>query len=160
MTATTPLTSTARDILEEKNREILSVPGETTIREALEKMVSRKVGAVVVKEGDQLVGIWTERDLTRNTLEPGFDPARARVRDYMTRELKYADAGQSPYELMDKFLGLRLRHLLIRDGGELIGLLSIGDVVRFALQARTRELQDLKEEVNWEYYEEWRSRRR
>ena len=74
-------------------------------------------------------------------------------------KLKYAEAEASPYELMDKFLGLRLRHLLIRERGEVVGLLSIGDVVRFSLQSKTAEFEELKQTVNWEYYEEWRTRR-
>jgi signal-transduction protein with cAMP-binding, CBS, and nucleotidyltransferase domain len=151
-------TSTARDILSEKGSEILTVSGDTTISSALEKMVESKVGAVLVEDGGALAGIWTERDLMRNTLESGFDPTTAQVRQHMTRELKHAEAEESPYELMDKFLGLRLRHLLIRERGEIIGLLSIGDVVRFALQTKTEEFEQLKETVNWEYYEEWRTR--
>jgi signal-transduction protein with cAMP-binding, CBS, and nucleotidyltransferase domain len=59
---------------------------------------------------------------------------------------------------MDKFLGLRLRHLLIDRNGEFIGMLSIGDVVRSALQTRTDELEQLQEIANWEYYEEWKPR--
>ena len=159
MTSTETRTGTVRDILEEKGHHILSVPGDTTIIHTLEKMVAGKVGAVLVVEGGEFTGIWTERDLMRDTLDHDFDPSKARVRDHMTRDLKYAGADESPYELMDKFLGLRIRHLLVRDEGKVIGLLSIGDVVRFALQARTAELEALKEAVNWEYYEEWRPRR-
>jgi signal-transduction protein with cAMP-binding, CBS, and nucleotidyltransferase domain len=59
---------------------------------------------------------------------------------------------------MDKFLGLRLRHLLIDREGEFIGMLSIGDVVRSALQTRTDELRELSQITNWEYYEEWKPR--
>jgi|TARA_B100000809_G_C15051966_1_gene499238 signal-transduction protein with cAMP-binding, CBS, and nucleotidyltransferase domain len=59
---------------------------------------------------------------------------------------------------MDKFFGLRLRHLLIEQDGEFIGLLSIGDVVRSALRQRTRELEELQQVANWEYYAEWKPR--
>jgi signal-transduction protein with cAMP-binding, CBS, and nucleotidyltransferase domain len=60
---------------------------------------------------------------------------------------------------MDKFLGLRLRHLLIDQEGKFIGLLSIGDVVRSALRQRTQELEELQQVANWEYYQEWKPRR-
>lgn len=60
---------------------------------------------------------------------------------------------------MDKFFGLRLRHLLIEQDGEFIGLLSIGDVVRSALRQRTRELEELQQVANWEYYAEWKPRK-
>jgi signal-transduction protein with cAMP-binding, CBS, and nucleotidyltransferase domain len=75
----------------------------------------------------------------------------------MTRGLSYAPHTDTVYELMDKFLGLRLRHLLIRKGEDFIGLLSIGDVTKACLQARTKELEELHEVVSWEYYEEWRA---
>ena len=67
-------------------------------------------------------------------------------------------ASDTAFELMDKFLGLRLRHLLIDRAGDFIGLLSIGDVVRCALGERTRELEELQVVANWEYYEEWKPR--
>jgi hypothetical protein len=61
---------------------------------------------------------------------------------------------------MDKFLGLRLRHLLIKKGEEYIGLLSIGDVIKASLQEKTREFEELHAVISWEYYEEWGTARR
>ena len=150
---------TAEQILQEKGGDLYSVGEDATILEALRLMVENKVGSTLVAEGRRLVGIYTERDLMRNTIDPEFDPAAARIGDYMTRGLKYAPHTDTAYELMDKFLGLRLRHLLIDRDGEFIGLLSIGDVIRSALQERTRELETLQQVVNWEYHEEWKPRR-
>ena len=150
---------TAEQILQEKGGEIYSVEEDATILEALRLMVEKKVGSTLVAQGRRLVGIYTERDLMRNTIDPEFDPADARIGDYMTRGLKFAPHTDNAYELMDKFLGLRLRHLLIDRDGEFIGLLSIADVIRSALQERTRELEDLQQVVNWEYHEVWKPRR-
>ena len=150
---------TAAQILQEKGGEIYSVEEDATILEALRLMVEKKVGSTLVAQGRRLVGIYTERDLMRNTIDPEFDPADARIGDYMTRGLKFAPHTDNAYELMDKFLGLRLRHLLIDRDGEFIGLLSIADVIRSALQERTRELEDLQQVVNWEYHEVWKPRR-
>ena len=150
---------TAEQILQEKGGELYSVGEDATILEALRLMVENKVGSILVAEGSRLVGIYTERDLMRNTIDPEFDPADARIGDYMTRGLKFAPHTDNAYELMDKFLGLRLRHLLIDRDGEFIGLLSIGDVIRSALQERTRELETLQQVVQWEYHEEWKPRR-
>jgi signal-transduction protein with cAMP-binding, CBS, and nucleotidyltransferase domain len=84
----------------------------------------------------------------------------------MTPGVKFAAHTDSAYELMDKFLGLRLRHLLglrlrhllVDKKGEFIGLLSVVDVMRTALQEKTREFEELHTVATWEYYEEWRPR--
>ena len=147
---------TAEDILRLKGGEIISVDLNATVREALQTMVERKVGATLVTQRGKYVGIWTERDLMRNTLEPGFDPDAARIGDYMVTGLRFAPHTDTVYDLMDKFLGLRLRHLLIRKEEEFLGLLSVGDVVRACLEEKSRELKELHAVVSWEYYEEWR----
>lgn len=149
---------TAEQILQEKGGELYSVAADATVLEALRTMVTHKVGSILVKEGSRIVGIYTERDLMRNTIDPAFVAAQARIGDVMTRGLRYAPHTDTAYALMDKFLGLRLRHLLIDKKGEFIGLLSIGDVVRSALRERTRELEALNKVVSWEYYEEWKPR--
>ncbi|MEW6755135.1 MAG: CBS domain-containing protein [Candidatus Latescibacterota bacterium] len=151
---------TARDILRQKGSEIISVPVTATLREALDLMVARKVGAAVVTDAGRLVGIWTERDLMRNVLQPGFDVSTARIGQHMVTGLRSAPCSDTVYALMDKFLGLRLRHLLVTDGEEYVGLLSIGDVIKACLQEKTRELEELNAAVSWEYYEEWRYRSR
>ena len=149
---------TAEQILQDKGEELFWVAADVTVLEALRTMVANKVGSVLIKEGSRIVGIYTERDLMRNTIDPAFDASRVRIADVMTRGLKYAPHTDTAYDLMDKFLGLRLRHLLIDRKGAFIGLLSIGDVVRSALRERTRELEALHEVVSWEYYEEWKPR--
>ena len=146
---------TAEDIVHEKNREILAVSADTPIYEALQIMVDHKVGAIMIEEDQKIVGVWTERDLMRNTLEEGFDPRTAAVGDYMVTELHSAPHTDSIYNLMDKFLGLRVRHLPVEKHGEYIGLLSIGDVIRANLHEKTRELEALNAVVGWEYYEQW-----
>ncbi len=78
---------TAEEILQEKARDIISVTPDTTIEEALQLMSYHKIGAILIKEGEHIVGIWTERDLMRNVLSPGFDIRQARIGDYMTTNL-------------------------------------------------------------------------
>ena len=77
----------AIDLLEEKQREMVVVSADTTVVEALRMMVGNNIGAIVAEENARIAGIWTERDLMRNTLEEGFDPHRARIGDCMTRDL-------------------------------------------------------------------------
>ena len=149
---------TAEQILQDKGGELISVAQETVVVEALKTMVESKVGSILVKDGSRIVGIYTERDLMRNAIDPTFDSATATMGEVMTVGLRYAPHTDTAFELMDKFLGLRLRHLLIDRNDEFIGLLSIGDVVRSALQVRTSELETLQQIANWEYYEEWKPR--
>ena len=147
---------TAEDVLRGKGCEIISVPPDATVSDAVKLMVGNKVGAVLVKEGETYIGIWTERDLMRNTTLSDFNPSTAVISEYMETGLKSCDATETVYQLMDKFLGLRLRHLLVEREGEYIGLLSIGDVIKASLRLRTAELEQLNEAVNWEYYADWK----
>lgn len=148
---------TAEDILKDKDRNIISVSPETTIYDALQTMVNNRIGAVLVKDGEKIVGIWTERDLMHDTLTPDFNPKQALIGDYMTKDLLSAPCNDTCYELMDKFLGMRLRHLLIEKDGAYIGMLSSGDVMKETLLEKTREYESLNFEVSWDYYENWRT---
>lgn len=142
----------AIDIILEKDRPMVSVTPQTTIWEALQMMVADKIGAIVVKEDENVVGIWTERDLMNNIVQPDFDPKTAKIQEYMSRDLKTVNFDEPIYKLPDLMLGLFIRHLFVVQEGKIIGLLSIGDVFRACLIERTREL----ESVSWEYYENWR----
>ena len=147
---------TAGDIVATKGENVISVSPDTTLHDALNTMVEYKIGAILVMDDDRIVGIWTERDLMRNTLAEGFDPKAVRIGDYMISNVRFAAHDDSIYELMDKFLGLRFRHLPVEKDGEFIGLLSIGDVLKACLHEKTQEFKDLKGMVSWEYYEEWK----
>jgi len=147
---------TAIDILNEKKSDIVCVPTGTSVGDTLQEMNQRKVGAMLVTRNEKVVGIWTERDLLRNILNPSFNIKTARIEDYMTTNLIYAPFNATVYDLMDKFLGLRIRHLLIEKDGEYIGIISGGDVMKAAIQEKDDELKRLNSMVGWEYYENWR----
>ena len=147
---------TAEEILKDKELDIVSVSPDANIKEALQLMIKNQVGAILVQKDKEIVGIWTERDLMRNTVTAGFDPETAKIGDYMTTGLLSAPHDNTCYELLDKFLGMRLRHLLIKKNDEYIGLISIGDVIKSCLQAKDEELRQLNKFISWEYYENWR----
>jgi len=151
---------TAWEILQEKGDTMFSVTPDTTIFDALQTMVEKNIGAILIKEGDKIVGIWTERDLMRNVAKPDFDPKSARIVDHMTRNLMSAPFTATVYNLKDIFLGKRLRHLLIEKDGKYIGLLSAGDVMRASLQEKDQELHSLNAIMNWDYYENWKWRKK
>ncbi|HDQ45705.1 MAG TPA: CBS domain-containing protein [bacterium] len=143
---------TALDILNEKNRAIITVSSEATVADAIRTMAEHQIGAVVVKQEGSFCGIYTERDFLRNSLEEGFDPKTARIRDFMTCDLISAAWDDPVYRLMDRMLGKRIRHLLVEKEGRHIGLLSIGDVIRAGLNETREQLKS----VSWDYYEDWK----
>ncbi len=147
---------TAEDILNAKGGTLVTVTPDCTLLEAVRTMNAKRVGSVLISEGGRIMGIWTERDLLRQTAQEGFDPARMRIHDHMVRDLVYTPHHNSVYELMDKILGRRQRHLLITRNDSFIGLLTSGDVMRAFMEVKQQELQNLNALVSWEYYEEWR----
>lgn len=150
---------TAEEILKEKNRKMISISPEKTVYEAIQTMNKHHIGAIVIQDKQKIVGIWTERDLMEDILKAGFDPKSARIGDYMCTDLVTADYRDSVPILQDKYLGKRLRHLFVRKEGEMIGLLSAGDVMRASLADTAEELSKLNAVCSWEYYENWRWKR-
>jgi signal-transduction protein with cAMP-binding, CBS, and nucleotidyltransferase domain len=147
---------TARDILAEKGGHMVTITADASVYQALTVMTQNRVGSVVIMDNEKIVGIWTERDLMFQVLEEGFDPKTSKLRDHMSENLISAAADEQSFQLYDKFLGRRVRHLLIRDGGDYIGILSLGDVAKANLQEKSEELAQLNQMVSLEYYENWK----
>ena len=147
---------TAKKMVEGKGRGIVSVPVGTTLFAALEKMNQNKVGSILVTRDEKIIGIWTERDLMQDIIKESFDLKKALIEDYMTTHLISAPHTDTVFNLMDKFLGLRIRHLFIEDDGDIIGLVSGGDVMKCVIHEKDAELKQLNSMVSWDYYEDWR----
>jgi CBS domain-containing protein len=147
---------TAKDMLADKPRQLITVPVGTTVFDTLKTMNTHRVGAILVTRDKRVVGIWTERDLMRNAIDEDFNPKTGLIDDYMTNDLVTAPHTDTVYNLMDKFLGRRIRHLLIEEKGEYIGLLSGGDVMKCVIHAKDGELRQLNSMVSWDYYENWK----
>lgn len=147
---------TARDILKEKSGHMVTVSTEATVYQAVKIMTQNRVGSIVVVDEGRIVGIWTERDLMYRVLAEDFNPKTELISSSMTRHLISANINEQAIQLYDKFLGRRIRHLLIEDNGEYVGILSVGDVMRANLQQSTEEYRELNEMVSLEYYENWK----
>lgn len=147
---------TAKDILKEKGGHLVTVTSNATVHQALTVMTQNKVGAIVIVNDEKIVGIWTERDLMFRALEDGFNPKTAKLSDNMSVDLISANVDEQAFQLYDKFLGRRIRHLLIEEDGEYIGLLSVGDVMKANLQQKSEEFKELNHMVSLEYYENWK----
>ena len=146
---------TAEDILKEKKRDIVWVHRDQSVFDAVRLMVEKSIGAVLIKEGDRYVGIFSERDLLRNTSAPDFNAKTARVADHMSSPLHCAEHDTSLLKLKEKFLGLFIRHLMVEKRGKQVGLLSIGDVLRASLLEQDNQIKELNAIASWEYYEDW-----
>ncbi|SMC29722.1 CBS domain-containing protein [Andreprevotia lacus DSM 23236] len=121
----------ARQLLAGKEiHAILSVTPQSTVYQALQVLAEKNIGALLVMEGDQLVGIFSERDYARKVVLMGKTSAGTPVSEIMTRKLICVP----PSATVDECLGLmtekRIRHLPVLDGEKVIGILSIGDLVR------------------------------
>ena len=130
---------TAGDIVAEKNSETVCVSKTQSIHEAIRLMNKSKIGAILVKENDEMIGIWTERDYLRNSDDPEFNSGTAKVGDFMTSPLHFAPHDATLTQLEEIFLGLFLRHIPVEKDGRFIGMVSIGDLNRAenSVQAQT-----------------------
>jgi CBS domain-containing protein len=146
---------TAKDMIRDKGGDILCVPVGTTVMDALKTMNENKVGAIIATRDGKPAGIWTERDLLRNTLDAAFKPQTTLIDDVMTKTIVTAPSTDTVYNLMDKFLGLRIRHLIVEENDEIIGMVSSGDVMKASIQEKDEELKQLNTMVGWDYYENW-----
>lgn len=147
---------TAEEIWKNKGGELHFVPPQATIREALEVMAGIGIGSILIMENDELLGIWTERDMAKQCISEDFSMEKTRIEDCMARKLEYTPHTDTVLQLMDKIVGRQQRRLLIKKDDHFIGLLTPGDVMRACLQEKTREIQGLNAMVGWEYYEDWR----
>ncbi len=147
---------TAEDILNDKRPfEVITIKPEQTVAAAIEKMNQAKIGAILIEDQEGIRGIWTERDLLRSMRQPDFDPSRARIGDHMSTQLQSAAHDTKVERLEEMFLGLYIRHILVKKEGRFIGLLSIGDVLRAGLLEKDRRIRELNSIASWEYYENW-----
>jgi CBS domain-containing protein len=146
---------TAEDIIKENNREMVCVDHGGTVADAIQRMVAQKIGAILVRKADDLMGIFSERDLLRNMATPGFDPLTAPIVHYMSSPLCTAPHDTSLMKLTEIFLGRFIRHIVVEKEGRPIGMLSIGDALRASLLAQDQKIKELNAIASWEYYENW-----
>ena len=118
-----------RDILRRKGSDVFTITPETPAQEAMRALVRHNIGALVVVGEDGLCGIISERDLLRAGADNLAVLEAARVRDLMTREVVTARPDADLRSVMDTMTERRIRHLPVTEGGELRGMVSIGDVV-------------------------------
>ncbi|MFD1711557.1 CBS domain-containing protein [Ottowia sp. GY511] len=114
-------------------RALAALPPDATVRDALQLMAERNIGSVLIMQGDALLGIFTERDYARKLALKGLASADTLLADVMTAKLYVVGPRQTVQECMGIMTQARLRHLPVVDGGQVLGLVSIGDLVNAQL---------------------------
>lgn len=139
-------------ILEEKgSRMVHTVPPEATVMQAVEAMCAAKVGAVLICTGSACAGIFSERDLMARVILEHRDPVTTKVGDVMTTDVAAVGPEVSTEEAMAIMSEHRCRHLPVIDGGQVVGLVSIGDLVRHESRDQDFEIRSLTDYILGKY---------
>ena len=137
------------DILDAKGHDVLRIDGSATVLDAVKAMVEGNVGALVVTEGGHLAGIVTERDYMRRVTLEGRDERTTPVREIMSAPFVYVAPEVTIDECMTIMTERRFRHLpVLEDESELVGIVSIGDVVKFQSQEQGVQIKFLTEFIS------------
>ncbi len=136
--------STVSKVLEKKGNEILSVSPDTIIFDTIQKMADRSAGTALVMENDQLVGIISERDFIRKVYLQGKCAESISVREVMSTELTVVSPEEPLENCMNAMTEKRIRHLPVAEDGKIVGVISIGDIVKFTVEQRDFEIKNLQ----------------
>ena len=134
--------SGVRDILQ--NRELFHVGENDTVASVVRRMAEIRVGAILVLEGEQLRGVFSERDLMRRVVLEKLDPERTLVRDVMTTDVSTIDETASLEEAMAAMHAHNCRHLPVTRGSRVVAFLSMRDLMHYELASKTEELHHMR----------------
>ena len=135
---------TVRQLLEAKSPEIIAIGPEAPVIDAIRLMAERGIGALLVMQGARLAGILSERDYARKVVLQGRSSRDTPVRDIMTAEVVSVAPGDSIDHCMQLVTDRRIRHLPVVDAGEVVGVLSIGDLVKTVIELQRRDIDQLQ----------------
>ncbi len=139
---------TVRSILSNKGNAIWSVSPGATVYEALCTLSEKDVGALLVTEGGQLIGIFSERDYARKVILMGRSSREMQVHEIMTSPVITVTPDQSIEHCMQLVTEHRIRHLPVVEGGELVGMISIGDLVNAIISMQADTIQHLSNYIS------------
>jgi len=143
--------STIREILDRKGRAVLSMHSRSTVLEAITLMSEANVGALIVQDGASPDGIFTERDYLRKIALKGRSSATTPLRDVMSSPLITVSTDDSPESAMETMTECRCRHLVVTRGGEMVGIISVGDLVKHMLEEKEVEVRQLARYIAGSY---------
>ena len=140
--------TTVKQLLDSKGYDIWSIGPNASVYEAIELMAEKSVGALVVLEDDRTVGIISERDYARKVVLKERSSTETKVSEIMTTSIVYARPDQTVEECLSKMTEERIRHLPIQEGEKLIGMLSIGDLVKATIAEQQLLIQQLEQYIS------------
>ncbi|RYG85776.1 MAG: CBS domain-containing protein [Alphaproteobacteria bacterium] len=132
------------EILKDKGGAVYAVGPDLTLAEACAELEARRVGALMVCDGDTVVGVLSERDVVRAISRDGKAALDRPVSAFMTADVVFAGPGETIAILMTRMTERRIRHLPVLSGGRLAGVISIGDVVKCQIAEATHEAESLR----------------
>jgi len=132
------------DILSSKGYDIYSVKPDTSVLDALKLMAEKNIGALMVLRGKELMGIFSERDYARKVILEGKSSADTQVSDIMTSKVAYVGPHNTLEECMALMTDKHFRHLPVMEANRLLGLISIGDVVKAIISNQQIEIKQLE----------------
>ncbi|ASE40341.1 CBS domain-containing protein [Brevundimonas vesicularis] len=132
------------EILKTKGNAVFSIAPDLTVTQACAELEQKRVGALVVCDGDQVVGVFSERDVVKALAADGADALHCPVADYMTAKVIYAEPAEEMSALMTRMTDRRIRHLPVMQADRLVGVISIGDVVKCQIAEHVHEAESLR----------------
>ena len=138
---------TVMRILNEKGGKVETVGSEARLREIAGTLANRKIGAILIMDDGHLSGILSERDIVRAVAHDGIVALERAAKDYMTKEVVTCSQQETIHDVMQKMTAGRFRHLPVLEDGELIGIISIGDVVKRRIAEVEQEARDMRDYI-------------
>jgi len=135
------------EILKAKGRDVWTVSSDSTVYDALQEMADKNVGALLVVEDDKLVGVFSERDYARKVILHGKASKDTLVKEIMSTEMFWVRPDQTVAVCMELMTNKRIRHLPVLDEGRLVGVISIGDVVKAVISEKEFTIQQLEQYI-------------
>ena len=136
--------TTVQQLLDDKGHDVWSIHADSSVFDAIQLMANKDVGALVVVEDDRPVGIFTERHYARNVILKGKSSPKTRTRDIMTTDVICARPEQTVEQCMAVMTDKRVRHLPVLDRERLVGIVSIGDLVKSIIADQNFAIEQLE----------------
>jgi CBS domain-containing protein len=137
-----------RDIIQTKGNAIYSVPSSITVYQALEVMFEKNIGAVLIIDNGKFMGIFTERHYARKLALRGKSSKETLIGEIMTEQPVTVTCETSIEECMQIMTAKKIRHLPVMENGKLVGLISVGDVVKYIIQEQKFIIENLEQYIS------------
>ncbi len=138
---------TVKEILRRKNGNVFSIAPDATVLSAIETIAEKNIGALLVMEGDKLVGIFTERDYARKVILVGKSSVKTLVKEIMTHQILVVQPETTIEECMALMINNAVRYLPVIEGSQVVGVISMGNVVDTIISEQHFEIKNLQQYI-------------